>query len=48
MTNKLVSIIMPIYNEEKYLEQAIQSVKNQTYTNWELICIDDCSTDKSV
>lgn len=47
MRNDLVSIIMPIYNEEKYLEEAINSVKEQTYTNWELICIDDASTDNS-
>lgn len=43
----LVSIIMPNYNCEKYISETIQSVINQTYTNWELIIIDDCSTDKS-
>ena len=47
MINPLVSIIMPVYNSEKYLPDAIQSVFNQTYTDWELIIIDDCSTDSS-
>lgn len=44
----LVSIIMPNYNSEKYLEEAIKSVINQTYKNWELVIADDCSTDRSV
>lgn len=41
----LVSVIMPVYNSEKFLEVATNSVINQTYKNWELILIDDCSTD---
>lgn len=41
----LVSIIMPAFNCENYIEQAIESIKEQTYTNWELIIIEDCSTD---
>lgn len=43
----LVSVIMPVYNAEKYISFAIESVINQSYKNWELIIVDDCSTDKS-
>ena len=42
-----VSIIVPVYNNEKFLDQCIQSVLTQTYTNWELLLIDDGSTDSS-
>jgi glycosyltransferase involved in cell wall biosynthesis len=42
---KKVSIVMPAYNSEQYIAQAILSVQNQTYFNWELIIIDDGSTD---
>lgn len=43
----LISVIVPVYNTEKYLDQCIQSVLAQTYTNWELLLIDDGSTDSS-
>lgn len=45
--NKLVSIITPVYDSEKYIAQAIESVLNQTYENWELLLVDDCSPDQS-
>ena len=46
--NPLVSVIMPAYNAELYIEEAINSVISQTITDWELFVIDDCSTDESV
>ena len=42
-----VSVIMPAYNCEKFIDETIESLLNQTYTNWELIAVDDCSTDKT-
>ena len=42
-----ISVIMSVYNGEEYLEQAIDSVLSQTFENFELIVIDDCSTDKT-
>ena len=43
-----VSVVMPVYNGEKYLAQAIQSILDQTYTPYEIICIDDKSTDTTL
>lgn len=43
----MISVIMPLYNNEKYVIEAIQSVINQTYEDWELIIINDASTDNS-
>ncbi len=45
---ELISIVMPAYNCEKYIENSIKSVINQTYSNWELIIIDDGSKDKTL
>ena len=42
-----ISVIMSVYNGETYLEEAINSVCNQTFTDWELIVINDCSSDKT-
>jgi len=43
----LVSIFMPVFNAEKYVKQALASIEAQTYTNWELVVVDDWSEDKS-
>jgi len=43
--NKLISIVMPSYNSKNYIESTINSVRNQTYQEWELIIVDDCSND---
>lgn len=48
MNNKpLISVLMGIYNCENTLQAAVESIKNQTYENWELIMCDDCSTDNT-
>lgn len=43
-----VSIITPTYNSEKFIEKTIQSIINQTYSNWELLITDDNSTDQTI
>ena len=49
MTNQpLFSVLIANYNNGKYLMDAIESVRQQTYTNWEIILVDDCSTDNSM
>jgi len=45
--DNLVSIIMPSYNTEEFISEAIKSILKQTYDNWELIIVDDCSTDNT-
>lgn len=47
-TTPLVSILMTSYNREKYIGEAIQSILDSTYQNWELIICDDCSVDRTV
>lgn len=47
MKNELVSIIMPTYNCAKFIKETIESVISQTYENWELVIIDDCSNDNT-
>jgi len=47
MNTDLVSVIMPAFNAENYIQDAIDSVTRQTYTHWELIIIDDGSTDRT-
>lgn len=47
MVNELVSIITPVYNNSEFIKQTIESVQKQTYKNWEMIIVDDCSTDRT-
>lgn len=47
MENKLISVIMPTYNCAKFIGETIESVQKQTYNNWEIIIVDDCSKDNT-
>lgn len=47
MYNSKISIVIPVYNTEKYVERCVRSVMNQTYKNLEIICVDDGSDDHS-
>lgn len=48
MDESLVSIIIPVYNKAKYLKSTIESILAQSYSSWEALFINDCSTDNSV
>ncbi|CAD7289460.1 Undecaprenyl-phosphate 4-deoxy-4-formamido-L-arabinose transferase [Campylobacter majalis] len=48
MGDVLISVVMPVYNAQKYLDEAIQSILNQTYKNFEFIIINDGSSDESL
>ena len=43
-----ISVIIPMFNVEKYIEQCLGSVASQTFKDYEVIVVDDCSTDRSV
>lgn len=45
--NPIISIIVPVYNGDKYLSRCVDSILNQTFHDWELLLVDDGSTDKS-
>ena len=47
MVKGLVSIIMPTYNCASFIEETIESIQAQTYVRWELLIVDDCSTDNT-
>ena len=46
-TDFLISVIIPVYNVEEYLDECVKSLMSQTYSNYELILVDDGATDKS-
>ena len=46
--NPLVSVIVPVYNVEQYLDECLNSIRQQTYENLEIIVVEDCSIDNSL
>ncbi len=48
LSNPLISVITPAYNSARYIEDAISSVQEQTFKNWEMVIVDDASTDSTV
>lgn len=48
ISNPLFSVLIANYNNSKYITECVESIEKQTYKNWEIIIVDDCSTDKSV
>lgn len=48
MNSPILSVVMSVYNAEKYLSQAIESILNQSFEDFEFIIIEDCSTDNSL
>jgi glycosyltransferase involved in cell wall biosynthesis len=48
MENILVSIVIPTFNSEKFIAETIESIQTQTFTNWEVVVVDDGSSDKTV
>ena len=47
-TNPILTVLMPVYNAEKFLDESIGSILNQTYSDFEFIILDDASTDNSL
>ena len=47
VNNELISIVVPVYNVEKYIEKCVNSITNQVYNNLEIILVNDGSTDNS-
>ncbi len=48
MKRQKVSIVIPVYNVEKYLQYCLDSISNQSFSDFEAICVDDCSSDASL
>ena len=44
----IISVVIPVYNAERYLQRCISSVQSQTYSNWEMVLVDDGSKDNSL